>query len=89
MKSRKNEKKNELAPTISMVSKDEAAAALTAAGYPAENTDGVVMIDNKKQLVEKDVHAICRIFKEIGYNASWGYHGWIDDKPVKTRRRRK
>lgn len=57
-------------------SKEEAASALVKAGYPAAVVDGVVMIDNSKQLTEKEIQKIRILFCEINYHARWGCNGW-------------
>lgn len=54
-----------------MISKRDAAARITEAGYPAEVENGVVVI--RDPLNRRRQRDVVRILKEIGYHASFGW----------------
>lgn len=54
-----------------MISKRDAAARITEAGYPAAVENGVVIIS--QVLSRRRQRDVVRILKEIGYHASFGW----------------
>lgn len=55
------------------MTKTEFAAYLTERGYPAENENGVVMINKEKPLTKSDLKEVRDMMRKTGYNASYGY----------------
>ena len=55
------------------MTKDEFASYLAEKGYPAENVNGIVMINKGMALTKEDLESIHAMMREKNYNASYGY----------------
>ena len=81
---RRNRKNNNQAPNVSATTttsvkpfvqhesnKDRTARVLREHGYNSEVRDGVVMVELDD---EQQLESVLKLFRQIGYDASYGYH---------------